>query len=71
MPKGFTQNFLQGKPIEIQKTVVPNSTSRMYVDMSINKFFNMARVYVNNIPGIKLAPIQKNIKSMMQFFFDF
>jgi len=52
IPKNFTTNFLQGKPVELQKTVVPNSTTRMYVDMAINKYFNLARIYVNNIPGI-------------------
>lgn len=52
VPVDFTKDFLQGKPVELQKTVVPNSTSGMYVDMSINKYFNMAKVYVNNVPGI-------------------
>jgi ABC-2 type transport system permease protein len=52
IPKDFTENFLKGKPIELQKTIVPSSTTHMYVDMTINKYFNMARVYVNNIPGI-------------------
>lgn len=52
IPVGFTKDFLQGNPVEIEKIVVPGSITRMYVDMAINKYFNMARVYVNNVPGI-------------------
>lgn len=61
IPKGFTQDFLKEKPTELQKIVVPNSTSRMYVDMSINKYFNMARVYINNSPGITPENLAKEI----------
>lgn len=52
IPKNFTKDFLQGKAVEIEKITVPNSTTKMYVDMAINKYFNEARVYVNNVPGI-------------------
>jgi ABC-2 type transport system permease protein len=52
IPVDFTEDFLNGTPVELQKTIVPSSTTRMYVDMAINKYFNMARVYVNNVPGI-------------------
>ncbi|MCB2291319.1 ABC transporter permease [Clostridium sp. CS001] len=61
IPKGFTQDFLQGKPTELQKIVVPGSTSRMYVDMSINKYFNMARVYINNSKGITPENLAKEV----------
>jgi len=52
IPKDFTKDFLQAKPVEVEKTIVPNSTTRMYVDMAVNKYLNLARVYVNNLPGI-------------------
>ncbi|MBZ9685479.1 ABC transporter permease [Clostridium estertheticum] len=61
IPVDFTSNFLKGKPLEVQKTVVPNSTTRMYVDMAINKYFNMARVYANNIPGITEENLVKEV----------
>ncbi|MGV8980749.1 ABC transporter permease [Clostridium sp.] len=61
IPKGFTRNFLKGKHVELQKTVVPNSTTSMYVDMAINKYFNMARVYVNNMPGITEENLVKEV----------
>ena len=67
IPKDFTSNFLQGKPVELQKTIVPSSTTRMYVDMAINKYFNMARVYVNNIPGITEENLVKEVAKGASF----
>jgi ABC-2 type transport system permease protein len=64
VPKDFTKDFLQGKPVELQKTVVPNSTTRMYIDMSINKYFNMTRVYVNSIPGITEENLVKEVSKV-------
>jgi ABC-2 type transport system permease protein len=61
IPKDFTKDFLQGKPVEVEKTIVPSSTTRMYVDMAINKYFNVARVYVNNIPGITEENLVKEV----------
>jgi len=67
IPKGFTQNFLKRKPVELQKMIVPNSTTRMYVDMAINKYFNMARVYVDNIPGITEENLVKEVSKGASF----
>ena len=67
IPKGFTQNFLKRKPVELQKMIVPNSTTRMYVDMAINKYFNMARVYVNNMPGITEENLVKEVSKGASF----
>jgi len=67
IPVNFTSNFLQGKPVELQKTIVPSSTTRMYVDMAINKYFNMARVYVNNIPGITAETLVKEVAKGASF----
>ena len=61
IPKDFTENFLQGKPVELEKIIVPSSTTSMYVDMAINKYFNMARVYVNNLPGITEENLVKEV----------
>ncbi|MCJ7691339.1 MAG: ABC transporter permease, partial [Clostridiaceae bacterium] len=63
IPNDFTVDFLQGKPVELQKTIVPSSTSRIYVDMAINKYFNVARVYVNNMPGISVENLVKEISN--------
>jgi len=52
IPAGFTENFMAGRPVEIEKTSRPSSTSSVYLDMNIGKFINTARFYLANIPGI-------------------
>lgn len=63
IPKNFTSDFLKGKPVEIEKIMVSDSTSGMYVDMAINKYFNAARVYVNFIPGITEENLVKEVSN--------
>ncbi|SHI71633.1 ABC transporter permease [Thermoclostridium caenicola] len=52
IPSGFTEDFMAGRPIELEKTSRPASFSSVYLDMNINKFLNTARFYLANIPGI-------------------
>ena len=61
IPKNFTKDFLQGKAVEVSKTTVPDSASGMYVDMAINKYFNTARIYINNVPGISEGELVKEV----------
>lgn len=61
IPENFTKDFLNGNPSELEKTIVPDSTASMYVDMAINKYFNTARVYVNNISGITEENLVKEV----------
>lgn len=61
IPKNFTQDFLQGKAVEVEKIIVPNSTTSMYVDMAINKYLNAARIYIHNIPRITEENLVKEV----------
>ncbi len=45
IPAGFSDAFMSGEDCTIQKVIVPDSSSSYYVDMSINKFLNTARLY--------------------------
>jgi ABC-2 type transport system permease protein len=64
IPKNFTEEFLKGRAVEVEKTIVPDSTSGMYMDMAINKYFNTARIYVDNVPGIKEEELVKKVSSL-------
>lgn len=61
IPENFSDSFMKGKAVELEKTTVPSSTTSMYVDMAVNKYLNSARVYVNNIPGITEANLIKEV----------
>lgn len=45
IPAGFSQQFMADGECAIQKTIVPNSTSSYYVDMSIDRFLNTVRYH--------------------------
>ena len=45
IPEGFSERFMSESRSVIQKVVVPGSTSSHYVDMSIDRFLNTARLH--------------------------
>lgn len=63
IPKGFTEAFLRGENVQIQKTIVPNSISNAYIDISINQYFNAARLYVKNVKGITQEELVQHLKT--------
>ncbi|MDV3427637.1 MAG: ABC transporter permease [Bacillota bacterium] len=45
VPRGFTEKLLNGNKVQIEKTSVPNSTSSIFMDNLINKYFNTVKTY--------------------------
>lgn len=62
IPDGFTERFMNGENVEIEKTIVPNSISNMYIDLSINQYFNTARLYVNQNKNITQEQLVSNVE---------
>lgn len=52
VPAGFTEDLMAGKDVHIEKTVVSGSTSSIYTDILVNKYFNTVKLYINNNKGI-------------------
>lgn len=52
VPKDFTKDLLSGKTVKLEKTIVPNSTSGIYMDSIINKYLNTAKTYNGNIKNL-------------------
>lgn len=63
IPKGFTQSFMNGKDVQIEKTIVPSSTSSAYIDYNINQYLNNARLYVKYTPGITQEELVKKLNN--------
>lgn len=62
IPEGFTEDFMDGKDVQIEKTVVPDSFSNAYVDLAIDRFLNIARLYVRQIEGISQESLIQRLK---------
>ncbi|MGI6563895.1 MAG: ABC transporter permease [Clostridia bacterium] len=51
IPEGFTEGFLNGEEVSLEKTTVPDSFSSVYIDMAIEKYLNAVRLYVKYLEG--------------------
>ena len=61
IPEGFTDDFMVGKDVKLQKISVPDSTSATYMDVLIDNYLNTARLYVKNLSGITQADLVKKV----------
>ena len=52
IPAGFSQNFLEGQTVSLQKTAAPNTTAATFMDMHINQYLNTAKTYIQYDSGI-------------------
>lgn len=63
IPKGFTQSLFRGDDAKLEKIIVPNSTSSVYIDSLINKYVNTASLYAKNIDGLSQGEIIELVNS--------
>lgn len=45
IPENFTEDFINKKDVKIEKLMVPDSNSGVYLDMKINSFLNSSSLY--------------------------
>lgn len=57
VPDGFTEAMLSGREVQLEKTIVPDSTSNVYMDLLINKYLNTAQTYTTYMPGLSQAEL--------------
>ena len=59
IPESFTSDFLQGNEVSLDSMSVADATDVIYTEMLINKFLNIAKIYINT--GINEEVIANNI----------
>ncbi len=62
IPKGFTQRFINGDYMPLEKTIVPDTYSSAYIDLAINKYLNTARLYIQHMDGITQEELVSHLK---------
>lgn len=55
VPEGFTTAMLNGQEVQLEKTIVPDSPSNIYMDLLINKYLNTVKTYVTYLPNLSQA----------------
>lgn len=63
VPKGFTDGFMRGEDVQLQKTTVPASASNAYIDLCIDQYLNTARLYINQVKGISQDSLVQHLKA--------
>jgi ABC-2 type transport system permease protein len=63
VPQGFAESFRSGGEVTLLKTTAPNSTGSVSVDMLVNKYFNLVRLYQTNLPQ---STEQENVAAVLR-----
>lgn len=61
IPKGFTEAFLSGNPMEITSMQLPDGVSAKLVDNIINSYLQTAKLYLKGTGKVDYAAIQKDL----------
>ncbi|NLM46771.1 MAG: ABC transporter permease [Firmicutes bacterium] len=61
VPKGFTEKFMQGEQVRLEKTTVPDSYSSAYLDLSIDQYLNLARLYLLHLENPTQEALAKHV----------
>jgi ABC-2 type transport system permease protein len=61
IPKGFTESFLEGRDLMIETTAIPGSTTLTYIDMTVERYFQVARIYAALLPDLEQGEMVKQV----------
>lgn len=65
IPRGFTRGFMNGDDVQVEKTIVPDSYSNVYIDLAIDKYFNAARLYVQQMGNISQEDLVRRLEQTL------
>jgi ABC-2 type transport system permease protein len=63
VPEGFSESFMKGEDVHLEKTIVPDSVSNAYIDLGIDKYFNTAKLYIRTLDGITQEELVLHLKA--------
>jgi len=55
IPYGFTDSFIKGNLIALERTSIPGSTSAIYIDLRIDRFLETLRLYATAMPEADIS----------------
>lgn len=61
IPEDFTNQFLKGEEVNVQKLSVPESTDSVFIDMAINNYLNKVKMYKNYSKNLSDDEIVKSV----------
>ncbi|HHX75209.1 MAG TPA: ABC transporter permease [Firmicutes bacterium] len=65
VPTGFSEKFMQGGQVRLEKISVPGSYSSAYLDLSIDQYFNLARLYLLQAENLSQEELVKHVAAAL------
>lgn len=65
IPEGFTESFLKGDPLPIVKETLPDAITNIYTDISIESYFETARIYRESLPELALEELVEKTRTAL------
>ena len=65
VPDGFTKKFMNGEDVKLEKTVVPDAYSNVYIDLAINKYLDTAKFYLEHAENISEELLVQNLSTVL------
>lgn len=66
IPDGFSESLMQGEVMQLEKTVIPNSVDNVYLDMQVNQFFKIAKLYAAGMDEISMEELADYVSRDME-----
>lgn len=64
IPKDFTQKFLAGESVKLEKTTVPNSIESIYINLKVEQYLRLARLYSETSSMDEATIVENVLKDM-------
>lgn len=64
VPKGFTESFLSGGSMQLERTAVSGSTMGVYMDSAVKRYMSLASI-AKSVPGISQTQIVADVNGSL------
>ncbi len=62
VPAGFSESFMSGGNVSLQKTAPSLTAGSVNIDFLVNRYLNTAQLYADHVPGITQGSIVQNVE---------
>ena len=65
IPEGFTQKFMAGEEVHLEKNSVPDSAKAAYIDLAVDQYLNTARFFLSTMGDVTQESLVKYLDDVL------
>lgn len=65
IPEGFTQKFMAGEEVHLEKNNVPDSAKAAYIDLAVDQYLNTARFFLSTMGDVTQESLVKYLDDVL------